>query len=106
MDEKKYEITLDDGRVLTDLTLNGDNFISKTEITEDELRGNCSSITISDGETVEHHEHTELIQVIMVGDEYWISFHDLTEDEIKQARMRADIDYMAMMADIDLEEDD
>ena len=45
--EKSFKITLADGTQLKNLKLNGNNYISKTEITEDDFKGKLSKITIT-----------------------------------------------------------
>ena len=55
MDDKIYKITLSDGTVLDNLRLNGNNFISSSEIDESVFDGNCSIVTINDGEKDEVH---------------------------------------------------
>lgn len=104
MEEKKYTITLADNTVLDNLTLNGNNFVSKTAVQASLFVGNCSPMTISDGETEEVHEFAELVQVKQYGDEYWMVFRDIPENERKEAKVRSDVDYIAMMTDVDLEE--
>ena len=104
MDTKTYTITLSDGTVISDLTLNGNNYISKTPVDAAIFVGNCSPVVISDGENEETHENAECVQVAQYGDEYWIVLRDLSEQEIRDLKTRSGIDYIAMMADIDLEE--
>ena len=55
-------------------------------------------------ETEEVHEFAELIQVKQYGDEYWMAFRDISEKERKEIKVRSDVDYIAMMTDVDLEE--
>lgn len=57
-----YTITLADGRKLTDLGLNGTNFISKTKIDESIFEDNLSKMTISDGETETTYRDMKFIQ--------------------------------------------
>ena len=102
MDEKRYTITLADGTELTDLRLNGDNYISDEPVSEDIFDENCTPLIVSDGETEEVHENAELIQVAQYGSEYWITFRDLTQAELDNAKMRSDIEYLAMMTDVEL----
>lgn len=102
MDEKIYTVTLADGKTLIGLRLNGNNFISKTEISSDIFEGNCSQVVISDGENEEIHENMALIHVTKMGDEFWFALRDLSEAELAQMRMRADIEYVAMMAGVEL----
>ena len=104
MDDKRYSITLADGTVLSDLELNGNNYVSKTAVQASLFTGNCSPMTISDGENEEVHEHAELVQVKRYGDEYWMVFRDISVKELREAKVRSDVDYIAMMTDVDLEE--
>lgn len=104
MKNKIYTITLSDGTTLENLKLNGDNFISKVKVDAALFVGNCSPLIISDGENEEIHEHAELVQITEYDGEYWIVFRDISEQEIRDAKVRADIDYMAMMTNVDLED--
>lgn len=103
MDTKTYTMTLSDGTVIGNLTLNGNNYISKTPVDAAIFAGNCSPVVISDGENEEIHENAELVQIAQYGNEYWIVIRDLSEQEIRDLKTRSDIDYIAMMTDIDLE---
>lgn len=102
MEPKTYTITLADGTVLSGLGLNGNNFISADPVDPDIFDGNCTPVVISDGETEETHENMELVQVTQVGDDYWFVLRDLSAAELNEIQMRADIEYIAMMAGIDL----
>lgn len=42
--EKSWKITLSDGTQLKDLRLNGNNFVSQKEITEDIFKGKLSKV--------------------------------------------------------------
>lgn len=105
MEEKTYTIILADGTTLSDLRLNGNNFISPTEVTADIFEDNCSPLVISDGETEEIHEHAELVQIATYPDEdgWWIVFRDLSAQELRDIKTQSDIDYLAMMTGVDLE---
>lgn len=102
MEPKTYTITLADGTVLSGLGLNGNNFISGDPVDPEIFDGNCSPVIISDGETEEIHENMEFVQVMRVGNEYWFILRDLTADELAKIKMQSDIEYIAMMADIEL----
>lgn len=104
MGNKTWTITLADGTILEGLTLNGNNYISSTSITESVFDGNLSKVTISDGEHEEIHEDMALVQINKVGTSYWFILRDLTVREIAETRIHADIEYIAMMTNIDLEE--
>lgn len=102
MDDKKYTVTLADGTVIEDLALNGNNFISKTKIEEEIFEDNCSPVVISDGENTETHENMELVQITQMGEEYWFILRDLSADELRNAKIQSDVDYIAMMTGVEL----
>ncbi len=102
MDEKIYKITLADGTEIGNLRINGNNFISKTPIDAMSFEGNCSPITINDGENEEIHEHMELVQITPVGEDYWFVLRDLSSTELEKIKMQSDIEYVAMMAGVEI----
>ena len=97
MDDKIYKITLSDETVLDNLRLNGNNFISSSEIDESVFDGNCSIVTINDGEKDEVHMNMELVQIIKVN-----VLRDVPETELAFVKMQSDIEYVAMMSEIEL----
>ena len=105
MENGTFKITLADGTVLDGLGLNGNNYISSKKLTEDDFDGNLDHITIEDAEgNIEELENMELVQVKKYGKEYWFVLRQLSEQEIRDSKLQANIEYIAMMADIDLEE--
>lgn len=102
MDNQTYTITLADGTVFKELTLNGNNYISREPISPEAFSGNLSPVVISDGETEETHDNMALVQCKQVAGETWFILRDLTAQEIKDIRTRADIEYLAMMVDVEL----
>jgi hypothetical protein len=101
--ERNHTIKLANGTVLDNLGLNGNNYISTKEVISTIFTTrNCSPVIFSDGETEELHEHMALIHVLKQGSEWWIALRDITEPELETRKVRADIDYIAMMTDIDL----
>lgn len=104
MEKRTWTITLADGTALEGLGLNGNNYISSKKITEDVFTDNLSTVTISDGEHEEVHENMELVQITKVGASYWFILRDLAAQELAEMKTQANIEYIAMMADIDLEE--
>ena len=103
--EKRYTITLADGKTITDLRLNGNNYISGSELTEDDFAGNLSSVTISDGENEERLSNCELIQIRQFAPgEWWFIIQEIPEDVFRMRQMQANIEYLAMMSDVDLDE--
>lgn len=102
MDEKNYKITLADGTELSNLTMNGNNFISEATIDPGIFQSNCFPVVISDGEHDETHENMELVQVTEVNGQSWFVLRDMTPKELEQAKIKSDIEYLAMMCDVDL----
>lgn len=102
MEEKIYKITLADGTVIQNLRLNGNNYISTEIITEDMFTDNCSTVTINDGAKDVVHTNMELVQVVKYDDEYWFILRKLSDKELRDIKTRSDIDYIAMMTDIEL----
>lgn len=105
MEEKTFKIMLADGSSLEGLGLNGNNFISSKKLTEDTFEGNLSHVVIEDSEgNTEEHDNMALVQIAKYGKEYWFVLRELSAQEIRDTKTQANIEYIAMMADIDLEE--
>ena len=106
--EESWKITLSDGTQLKDLRLNGNNFVSEKEVTEDIFEGKLSKVvfegTIEGKEFRQEGEHMELVQIVHYEDGYYFVLRELSKAELKERKMQGDIEYLAMMADIDLEE--
>lgn len=102
MNEKKYTIKLEDGTLIENLHLNGNNFISKEEIDEDLFIDNLSNVVISDGTNEEVHDYMKLVRFEKTGNEYWFAIIDIPISEIEKEKLRSDVDYLAMMANIEI----
>lgn len=102
MDSKTYTITLADGTVLDNLKLNGNNFISNTAINADIFNENCYTVIISDGVNSETY-NMEFVQVTeQEPGKYWFVLRELSASELARIKMQSDIEYVAMMAGIEL----
>ena len=103
MDEKRYSITLADGTVLENLKCNGNMFTSDQQIDESAFKNNCTPVVISDGEMKDRHEHMVLGRLDHDGYESSVFYlRDLTDEEIYRLKMASDIEYLAMMSDVEL----
>lgn len=102
MDEKIYTITLADGTVIDNLTMNGNNFISDEALNASIFESNCCPVTINDGTSNEVHRNMELVQVTPVNGKSWFVLRDISAKELEQAKMKSDIEYLAMMCDVEL----
>lgn len=78
----QYTITLADGRKLTGLTKNGDNFVSKTKVDESIFVNNLSTMTVSDGETEVTMTDVQFIQQMEWFDGSWyLAFREISQEE-------------------------
>ena len=111
-----FEITLADGTQLTDLELNGQNFVSKNEVTADTFKGKLSKVVISgDAEADEAgligtHHNMELVQIAHytqakhgMPDGWYFVLREIPAAELEKAKMKGDIAYMSMMTGIELD---
>lgn len=75
-------------------------------MTEEELsRDNLANITIEDSDgNVQELADMALVQIVKHGTSYWFVLRQLSEQEIRDFKLQANIEYIAMMTDIDLEE--
>ena len=77
-----YTITLADGQQLTELELNGNNFISKTKVDESIFKDNLETMTVSDGENETVYHDVEFIQQMHWPDgTYYLAFRELSEQK-------------------------
>lgn len=102
MEERAWKITLADGTTLDGLKLNGNNFISTTEVTEELFLDNLSEVTIEGEDSTEKHENMELVQITKMGNEWWFILRDIPAEELEQLALKAQLDYLAMMIDPEL----
>lgn len=98
----KITVILSDGTEITDLKMNGNNFVSLIKIDEKIFDGNLSTVTIVDGEEETKYNNMSLIHCTKYDSEYWFALRELTDTELVTIKNRADIDYIALMCDVEL----
>lgn len=90
------------------LTMNGTNYVSETEVdTNDWPAVFGFTATDEEGNITERHDHAKLIQQERYdwdGGKYYLAFAPVSEQEIKNAELQANLEYLAMMADIDIDQ--
>ena len=89
------------------LTMNGTNYVS-TERVDTEAWPTVFKLTAvaEDGTVVELLDHAKLLQQEQYawdGGRFYLAFASVDAQEVENARLRAQIDYLAMMADVDLD---
>lgn len=100
--ETLYTITLADESQLTGLKLNGNNFISTDEVTEDTFKGKLGHVSVTGGEETWEGKNLKLVQISKVGSEYWFILRELSAAELSEMQLRSDMDYVAMMCDVEI----
>ena len=102
MEERKVTMTLADGTQLKNLKVNSSKYISSTKLTEADFAGKLRTVIIDDGENQEVLEHCELVQITKVDKEYWFVLRQLASFEVALRQLKADVEYVAAMADVDM----
>lgn len=101
MANKKLTMTLANGNVIKDLILNGNNYVSNTEVMEKVFSGKISPVRISDGVKEEVLENMEFVRIANWEDKWWILIQEKPPvSETK--KLRADLEYLSMMCDVEL----
>lgn len=102
------KMTLADGTVIDNLVLNGNNYISQKELTEDMFDGNLGIVTIDDEETETTRtlKNCELYCLRQYGEEWWFVLNELTPEQAKANTTDAQVLYTALMTDTLLEEEE
>lgn len=82
---------------------------------EAEVNGNCyivdekptfpadlSEVTVTEGENESVLHEVEINESASVDGRYWFGLRELSEQELRDIKTQADIQYIAMMSDIEL----
>ena len=77
-----HTVTLQDGTVLDNLTLNGNNYISDTLIDDAVFESNLDTVTINDGESTQVHENMKLIANQAYDGKSWFVIGEKTEKDM------------------------
>jgi len=81
-------------------------FVSSKKITESTFEGKLNGVTIESSEGMkEEHSNMELVTILKYEDGYYFALRDLSQDELKRMKIESDIEYIAMMVDVDMEEE-
>lgn len=103
MEDTVYSIILSDGTKITDLRLNGNNFVSKNRIDSSRFSYNLSPVKIEHDGIVDIHENMELNCIQEIDGEWYFVLLDVSQQELWRQKVDADIIYLSMMTGIDLE---
>ena len=97
---EKVTITFVDGTYI-EAERNGDCYITGIEPT---FPRDLSLVVIVGNNYDRTVEHAELIECASVDGRYWFTFNEIPENIRTTKQIQANIEYIAMMTDVDLEE--
>jgi hypothetical protein len=102
----KYTLYADGVKLAEGLTLNGTNYVSKTEVDVSGLP-KVFRLTVknNDGNTTEEFEHARLLQQVQYAwddNKFYLAFAPVSEQEVKNNEFQSNLQYLAMMADLEL----
>ena len=111
MEKEKYTLILTgegNSVMVENLTLNGNNYVSESEVDLSSLPDVFALMAKdSKGNVVESHENAKLVQQVKYdwdGGKYYLAFCPVSQLELDQKAQDSKIQFIAMMADIDVEE--
>lgn len=112
MDNEKYTLKLewdDEAVTVGNLTMNGNNYVSASKVNVSGWPASFKlTATNSKGEVTETIEHAKLLQQVKYswdGGKYYLAFGIVPELELEQKAQNANIQYVAMMAGVDIDID-
>ena len=98
-----YKITLANGTIIDNLSLNGNNFVSKTELTAADFDGKLAHVTITgpnDGDVCVGEHGTMMLaedRVQVWPDGYYFVLLDIPESTLREIEVDSRLDYIEMM---------
>lgn len=76
-----YTITLADGKKITNLELNGTNYVSEVKVDEHIFEPNLSTMKVADGETENTYTDMIFVQQMEIDGKYYLAFRAKTQNE-------------------------
>jgi len=108
MDKYTLKIESQHGTItIPDLEMNGTNYVSETQV-DTTAWPDTFKLTATDrnGNITEQYDHAKLIQQEQYAwdnNRFYLAFAPVSAQEIKNAELQSQLEYLAMMADVDLE---
>ena len=94
-----HTVTLQDGTVLGNLTLNGNNYISDTLIDDAVFENNLDTVTINDGESTQVYENMKLIANQIFDGKSWFVLAEKSPQDIEKELMEKKISDLEQVID-------
>ena len=86
-----YTVTLQDGTVLDNLELNGNNYISDTLIDDAVFENNLDTVTINDGESTQVYENMKLIANQIFDGKSWFVLAEKSAKDIEKETLEKEL---------------
>jgi hypothetical protein len=110
MENKKYTLTIEGQNstfTVSDLTMNGTNYVSEAKVDTSAWPPSFKLIVKDeDGNVTEQFDHAKLIQQEQYAwdnNRWYLAFAPVSVQEIENARLQSQLEYLAMMTDVDLD---
>lgn len=81
------KIKLQNGQVIEDLTLNGNNYISKKIVNSSIFENNLEKIEITDEKGTTVYNNMKLVQNIVYNNESWFILAEKSENDLLKERL-------------------
>ena len=105
--DTSYTLYADGAKLAENLTKNGTNYVSIDEVDVSELPLSFKfTAKDNDGNVTEEYEHAKLLQQVQYewdDNKWYLAFAPISEQEIKNAEFQSNLEYLAMMVDIDID---
>lgn len=95
---EKATIKFKTGEIIT-ADVNGSCFIVDEK---PEFPFDLSEIEITTGEEKKTLNNVEIMDAASVDGRYWFALREMSQEELRQIQIRADIEYLSMMMDIEI----
>lgn len=110
MDNKTYTLTIEGKNksfTVENLAMNGTNYVSETQVDTSAWPQTFRfTATDEEGNVTEQYDHAKLIQQVSYdwdGGKRYLAFAPVSQQAIENAELRSQVEYLAMMTDVDLE---
>lgn len=86
------KITLSDGTVIDNLTLNGNCYVSQTEVDESGFTDNMTFTVTDDNENNETFKNMKFLNQLCIDGAYYLSFYQKSAEELEKEERAKEIE--------------
>lgn len=101
-DNTMYTVKLNDGTEISDLRINGTVYISQDQIDENIFKDNLLHVVVTSVDMTREYNNLELVLFEEKDGETTFAFREISESELMFEKIRSDLEYLAMMTDVDI----